>query len=42
MKLERLIVGPVSTNCYLIQNESTKEVIIVDPGDQAARIRNKI
>ena len=42
MKLERLIVGPVGTNCYLLMNEETKEVVLVDPGDQAQRIRNKI
>lgn len=42
MKLERLIVGPVGTNCYLIMNEKTKEVVLVDPGDQAQRIRSKI
>lgn len=42
MKLERLIVGPVRTNCYLIQNEETKEVVIVDPGDQAIQIRSRI
>lgn len=42
MKLERLMVGPVGTNCYLIMNEDTKEVILVDPGDQAVRIQNKL
>ncbi len=42
MKLEKIIVGPVGTNCYLLINENTKEVLVVDPGDQAQRIRNKM
>ena len=31
MKIERFVLGKVQTNCYLIQNEETKEVLIVDP-----------
>lgn len=42
MKLDKMIVGPVMTNCYFLINEETKEVIIVDPGDQAIKIQNKI
>lgn len=42
MKLEKLIVGPVGTNCYLLMNEDTKELLVVDPGDSAIHIQNKI
>lgn len=31
-------VGLFDTNCYLIENEDTDEMFIVDPGDEAARI----
>ena len=33
MKIERFVMGMVSTNCYLIINEETKETVIVDPAD---------
>lgn len=35
MKIEYLVLGMVSTNCYMIQNEETKELIFVDPADSA-------
>ena len=38
MKLVRLILGPVSTNCYLLCNEKTKEIAVIDPGDAAQEI----
>ena len=31
MKIEKFVLGAMQTNCYLILNEETKEVIIVDP-----------
>ena len=31
MKIERFVLGSLATNSYLIVNEETKEVIIVDP-----------
>ena len=38
MKLGALVVGPVSTNCYLAMNEETEEILIIDPGDGPGRI----
>lgn len=32
MKLEKFVIGMVSTNCYLGINETTKECFVVDPG----------
>lgn len=32
--MHKLVVGPVCTNCYFLLNIDTKEVIIVDPGEQ--------
>lgn len=31
MKIERYVLGTLGTNCYLIKNEQTKELVIVDP-----------
>lgn len=42
MKLSKMILGPVGTNCYFILNEDTKELVLVDPGDQPMDIQNKI
>lgn len=38
MKIKKLILGPVQTNCYLVFNDDTKEGIIIDPADSADRI----
>lgn len=38
LKVKRLVVGILQTNCYIIWDESTKEGIIVDPGDDASKI----
>src|SRR3990172_1638699 len=35
---ERLTVGPFAVNCYIIGDESTKEGMIVDAGDEPERI----
>lgn len=42
MKIDRIIVGPIETNCYLISSDETKQMLIVDPGGNAERIKNKI
>lgn len=34
-----LVVGPFQCNCTIIACESTKEAIVVDPGDELPRIR---
>lgn len=31
MKIEKFVLGSMGTNCYLILNEETKELIIIDP-----------
>lgn len=31
MKIEKFVTGIISTNCYIVQNEDTKEAIIIDP-----------
>ena len=32
MIIERLVVGPLQTNCYIVADEDTKECLIIDPG----------
>lgn len=34
MIIQKIIVGPLESNCYIIADEQTKEAIIVDPGDE--------
>ena len=38
MLRERLVVGPVSTNCYFLKNKDTDEILIADPGARANRV----
>lgn len=38
MKIERLPVGPLQTNCYILYDENEKCGIIIDPGEDADRI----
>ncbi len=38
MYFERLVVGPLSVNCYIIGDEHSREAIIVDPGGNARDI----
>ncbi len=40
MNIKRIVVGELMTNCYLVYNN--KEMIVVDPGDDADIIIKKI
>ncbi len=40
-RIKTCVLGPVSTNCYLIYHEQTKKALIVDPADYASRIISK-
>ena len=42
LNLRSLVVGPVRTNCYFLQNKETTELILVDPGAEAERISKMI
>ncbi len=39
-EIERLVVGPLATNCYILK--SGDEVAVIDPGGDAERILDKI
>ena len=36
--LKTLVVGPLSTNCYICLNSETKKAFVVDPGGQSRKI----
>ncbi len=38
MKIFHLEVGMIGTNCYIVENETTKHGVVIDPGDEGARI----
>ena len=42
LELQKCILGPVYTNCYLLKNKETGELIIVDPADCPEKIEMKI
>jgi glyoxylase-like metal-dependent hydrolase (beta-lactamase superfamily II) len=42
MILESLTVGFFETNCYILGDRKTGDAVIVDPGDEGARILKKI
>ena len=39
MQINELTVGPVQTRCYILGTENGQECIVIDPGDEAERIR---
>lgn len=42
LQIEKMVLGQVATNCYLAVNKATREVILIDPADEARRIDKKI
>jgi len=40
--IRRLTVGDLATNCWIIASTTTSEAVIVDPGDEPARILDAI
>ncbi len=42
LQLETMVLGMVSTNCYLAKNRGTGELLIIDPADNADHIARKI
>ena len=33
MKIKKMLVSELETNCYILSDEETKEAVIIDPGD---------
>ena len=42
LRVEQYVVGEVMTNCYFAVNEDTMEVLVIDPGDGAGRLAEKM
>ena len=38
MIVERIVVGPLEENCYLVGCEKTKEAVVIDPGEYPSKI----
>ena len=38
MKVKVMPVGPIGTNCYILEDEQAQVAAIIDPGDEAERI----
>lgn len=42
MILEKLVVGPLASNCYIIGSETSRVGAVIDPGDDARQILSSI
>jgi glyoxylase-like metal-dependent hydrolase (beta-lactamase superfamily II) len=42
MQIETLAVGPLQVNCFIVACEKTGEALVVDPGDEAERILERL
>lgn len=38
LQIEKLVIGMVATNCYLVKNKESGAILIIDPADHAERI----
>jgi len=38
MKIHQLKVGPIRTNCYIVEDEATKQALVIDAGAEPERI----
>jgi len=41
MNIQKIIVGPISTNCYLLADPETNEAVVIDPGWDGGKIVNQ-
>ncbi len=42
MKITKYVLGPVQTNCYLLEDTETSEAVLIDPGDKSSEIDSYI
>lgn len=42
LKYEKLVLGELETNCYIVWDEETKEGVIIDPADAASEISDEV
>ena len=42
MTIDAIVVGPIQVNCYIVACEDTREAVVIDPGDDASRILQRL
>lgn len=42
IKVGRMVIGAVQTNCYFLQNTDTNQVIVIDPADKGDKIYEEL
>ena len=42
IKTEHFVVGIISTNCYLLEDEATGKIAVIDPGDESEELYQAI
>jgi len=42
LRYEKIVIGELETNCYLVWDEDTKECLIIDPADDGVSISEEI
>ena len=42
LKFEKLVLGELETNCYIVWDKETKEGVIIDPADAASEISDEV
>jgi glyoxylase-like metal-dependent hydrolase (beta-lactamase superfamily II) len=42
LRYEKMIIGELETNCYLVWDEDTKECLVIDPADDGVSISEEI
>jgi glyoxylase-like metal-dependent hydrolase (beta-lactamase superfamily II) len=42
VKYEKLVLGDLQTNCYLVWNDKSKEAVVIDPADDGVEIAQEI
>ncbi len=42
LEVERILAGAMRTNCYIVSDKVTKEALIIDPADEADKIKNSL
>lgn len=38
MLIHIVVVGPIETNCYIVEDEKSREAMVIDPGDEPRKI----
>lgn len=42
LRYEKMVIGEMETNCYLVWDEDTKECLVIDPADDGVSISEEI